>query len=833
MSSQGHNDPILESLTRLATRNPGRTEADIQADVRDVLLYGGFDLADEAVKLESPTDDNRRLDVAVGALIVECKKDLRSPTVLAKAEVQLGDYLAVKASNGGQYAGVLTDGAIWRLYRHGQSGPAFIDELVISPTNLDERRIRWWLGAVLSTEQELVPSAAAIEERLGARSPSFQLVRSALLECWADVGGHPTVALKRELWAKLLRSALGSQFEDSDELFIEHTYLVLLANLIGHAVVGFDLNSTRNDPGVLLSGQLFERAGFFGVGQAGFFDWPLDSTAGAEVVSDVARRLASFAWTQVDHDVLKALYQSVISPEMRHKLGEYYTPDWLADLMVTEAVTDPLVQRVLDPACGSGTFIFHAVRRYLTAADEAGVAPATALEGVTTNVFGVDLHPVAVTLAQTTFLLAVGPDRLAQRTGSLNIPIYLGDSMRWDAAEESVFTAAGDVVVYTTDGAELFASELRFPASAVSDVGKFDQLVNELASKASNRQPGTPPQPITGVLNSLQIPAEDRATVETTYGVLCDLYDQGRDHIWGFYIRNQARPTWLARPENRVDVLVGNPPWLSYRYMPDTMQSVFQRRAKERKLWMGGARGRTTQQDLSAFFVARSIELYLRVGGRFGFVMPRAVLSRQTYGAFREGDWSSVAASVFADFGTPWDLKDVRPAPFPVPSSVLFGERSTAASALGEAVIAFAGKPTVGGGGAQLTQSAAIVEAMTGEETASVYKERFRDGAIMYPRMLIMVTSSTNGPLGVPRGRQAVTSRKTSLDKAPWKGLPAQEGVVESIFIHPALLGESIGPFRVFSTLQSVIPYDGTRLLDGSDDRIDRYPGLADWWRNA
>jgi hypothetical protein len=507
MSPAGKSDPITESLTRLATRNAGRTEADIQADVRDVLLYGGFDLGDEAVKLESPTDDRRRLDVAVGALIVECKKDLRPATALAKAEVQLGEYLAVKASTGGRCAGVLTDGAIWRLYRHSPTGPAFIDHLTINPSNLDVRTIRWWLGAVLSTEQALVPSAAAIEERLGARSPSFQLVRSALLECWASVGSHPTVALKRELWAKLLRSALGSQFEDSDELFIEHTYLVLLANLIGHAVVGFDLNSTRNDPGVLLSGQLFERAGFFGVGQAGFFDWPLDSAAGAEVVSDVARRLASFAWAQVDHDVLKALYQSVISPEMRHRLGEYYTPDWLAEMMVAQAVTDPLVQRVLDPACGSGTFIFHAVRRYLTAADEAGVAPATALEGVTTKVFGVDLHPVAVPLAQTTFLLAVGPDRLAQRTGSLNIPIYLGDSMRWDAAEESVFTAAGDVVVYTTDGAELFASELRFPASAVGDVGKFDQLVNELASRASNRQPGASAQPITGVLNSLQIPA--------------------------------------------------------------------------------------------------------------------------------------------------------------------------------------------------------------------------------------------------------------------------------------------------------------------------------------
>jgi N-6 DNA Methylase len=182
------------------------------------------------------------------------------------------------------------------------------------------------------------------------------------------------VRLKRELWAKLLYSALGSQFEDSDELFVEHTYLVLLANLIGHAVVGFDLNAARHEPGVLISGQLFERSGLLGVGQAGFFDWVLDTADGGEVVSDIARRVASFRWAEVDHDVLKALYQSVIAPEVRHRLGEYYTPDWLARRMVDQVIDDPLHQRVLDPACGSGTFLFHAVRRQLDAAAAAGIA---------------------------------------------------------------------------------------------------------------------------------------------------------------------------------------------------------------------------------------------------------------------------------------------------------------------------------------------------------------------------------------------------------------------------------------------------------------------------
>jgi hypothetical protein len=456
-----------------------------------------------------------------------------------------------------------------------------------------------------------------------------------------------------------------------------------------------------------------------------------------------------------------------------------------------------------------------------------------ALEQVTTSVFGVDLHPVAVALAQTTYLLAIGPERLAQRSGTLSIPVYLGDSMRWEAAEDSIFTVGGDVLLYTTDGRELFASELRFPASVVADVGRFDYLVSELATRAATRPGGRRPS-ISGLLKNLGVPEAARSTVEATYSVLCDLYDQGRNHIWGFYIRNQSRPTWLSRPENRVDVLIGNPPWLAYRFMSSRLQELFVHRARERKLWMGGARGRTTQQDLSAFFVARSIELYLRVGGRFAFVMPRAVLSRQTYRGFRAGDYSSSSETCSAAFETSWDLGKVRPHPFPVPSSVVFGRRSRGPKPLPAKVRAWSGQaPVRGDDSGSLISSESSVEAVTGDEIASPYKDRFRDGAILYPRMLIMVVDAPTSPLGVPQGRRSVRSRKGSLDKAPWKDLPLLEGVVESIFVRPAYLGESVAPFRILAIPEAVIPYDGTRLMDGADDRIDRYPGLAAWWRAA
>ena len=101
------------------------------------------------------------------------------------------------------------------------------------------------------------------------------------------------------------------------------------------------------------------------------------------------------------------------------------------------------------------------------------------------------------------------------------------------------------------------------------------------------------------------------------------------------------------------------------------------------------------------------------------------------------------------------------------------------------------------------------------------------------PRMLVVVTEQEATPLGVPQGRIAVQSRRTSLDKPPWRDLPLHEGVVESVFVRPAYLGESIAPFRVLAADQAVIPYDGTRFLNRMDERIDRYPGLARWWKGA
>lgn len=820
-------------MRTLATRNPGRTEADLQARVRDVLVYGGFDLGIEAVHLEQPAEHRRRLDVAVGALLIECKRDLRPSTVRTEAERQIGEYLAAKAGAGSRYLGILTDGVSWLLYRWRATGLEMLSTFVIEPAHVDDRRFRWWLGSILATEVALEPTAELIAARLGATSPSFALTRSMLQHVLAAARHSPGVAVKRQLWAKLLRSALGTQFEDTDALFVDHTYLVILATLIGHAVMGFDLTHGGYLPSILLSGQLFERAGIVGVGDAGFFDWVLDQPEGVDIVLDLVRRVRVFRWAGVQHDILKVLYQSVIAPVVRKRLGEYYTPDWLAAAMVDRVVTDPLHQRVVDPACGSGTFVFHAVRRYLDAADRAGIPPTEALARVVETVFGIDLHPVAVTLAQTTYLLAIGPDRLRRRPPRLAIPVYLGDSMRWElAADEGTFTSTGDIVLTTDDGrGGLFDTELRFPASVVRDVARFDTLVRELVDRATNRAPGAAAPAVEGLLQARAVPDVDRPMVRATYALLCQLHDEGRNHIWGFYIRNQARPAWLSQPGNQVDVLLGNPPWLAYRYMPPSQQQVFAKRVRERGLWEQGRL--TTGQDLAAFFVIRAIELYLRTGGTFAFVMPRAVLSRQTYAAFRAGRYRGTPQFAVA-FDTPWDLGAVDPAPFPVPACVVRGHLTENARALPTTVELWQGRPPSGVEAGTLQVLPGTVSSVDADASAgSPYRRAFRQGATLVPRTLVTVVAAPPTPLGTPEGLRAVRSRQTRLDKPPWNDLPAHVGTVESIFVRPAYLGESVAPFRLLAPVDAVIPYDGTRLLSGDDERIDRYPGLAAWWRWA
>jgi hypothetical protein len=758
--------------------------------------------------------------------------------VREEAVEQLTGYVAQRsATMSSRYVGVLTDGRDWHLYWLNDSGSlVLVSSIRVDAVEPDIDALIVWLEGVLATASQVPPSPREIKRRLGADGPGFQLDVAELATLYQRCRMKPEVILKRQLWSRLLYSALGTNFADDDDLFVSHTYLVLVAELVAHAVVGIDPADATQDVQAALSGERFKESGIGGVVEPDFFDWPAEAPGGDQFVRSLGRRIARFDWSHVHHDVLKTLYESVIDEATRHRLGEYYTPDWLAEHMVNDTVDSPLEQRVLDPACGSGTFLFWAIRSYLAAADASSTPNSEAISGVTAHVVGIDLHPVAVTLARVTYLLAIGRDRLLQERGAFVVPVYLGDSIQL-AEDTSILDAGGISIPTTADQQEFFAQQIHFPAEVVENAATFDTLVTELAERARTRGKRGEVLAITAVMNRAKVPPEHREAIENAYRILCSLHDARRNHIWGYYIRNLARPVWLSLAGNRADRVVGNPPWLRYNAMNPNMQANFRRLSLQRGLWAGGAVA--TSQDLASLFVARSVELYLRLGGRFALVMPASTLSRAHYAGFRSGQFNAPSAQTCVAYDEPWELTYVAPPPFPVPSCVVRGSRALSEDA-------HAMEPS-----AEWWRGSIVDQHRTWEEVEPLlartaapvavddasnrgrYGDLMRQGTNLVPRMLLTVDELPPPTMGLPANSVRVASHRTSDERRPWKDLPSLEHVVERRFVRSIHLGETLMPFRLLLPWRAVVPFLDGQVLGLPSAELDDHPGLAQWWRHA
>lgn len=846
-----------ELITRLSeTGIVGRTEADIQSDIQSLLMSGKFGLSPARLEVQVGDGTKRRIDIAIGATVIEVKRELTSEENAVDYVAQLDGYVQSKTSQEGtRYNGILTDGRQWWLYETvpGTDGIRRRSTFELSSADRGDDLISW-LQAVLATRKDIRPTQETIETFLGSTSPAYEQDHAYLEGLYRQVSHDPTVQLKRELWTRLLRSALGTSFDDQqDGLFLDHTLLVIEAAAIGHAIMGISLADLAADPARMIRGDEFENAAIYNVVESDFFDWILADEDGKKFITHIIRRVSVFNWSETEHDVLKVLYESVINAATRKGMGEYYTPDWLAEGIVEKTVTEPLKQRVLDPACGSGTFVFHAIRRVLDAADKAGWDNRTALNHIQGHVFGLDIHPVSVVLARVTYLLALG-DRLQGDRDGIYVPVHLGDSMQWyqpaDHEEQTIKVDPSGVDL--TSGqkqATLFdiGEVLAFPLADVEDPATFDRLVTAMTDKAKTYTDGSAKKPdLYPILQSFGIPefSKDWKTLQDTFNILCDLNAIGRDSIWGYFVRNQVRPLWLSMKNRRVDVLIGNPPWVAYRYMTEAMQKQFKAFSEERKLWHGFKVA--THQDLVGLFITRSVEKYLHDGGSFGFVTPLAVLSRQQYEGFRTGNWGEYLRGEVTEA---WDLEKVRPKNdlFPVPAAVIFGLRhdfnphdyaqrmKPPAAGFPEEKMVVEGirdkrgwmQTKVG-----LTFAPIINRALTSDEASlSPYRSTLFNGATVFPQVLFFVAEedSTN-KLGQAAGRVNVRSER-SMHK-PWKDLEPLSGVVPRRFIYDVHLGTTTAPFRPLKPRRAVLPIEREALLTEKEIE-DGDPLLAEWWREA
>ncbi|WP_279745272.1 Eco57I restriction-modification methylase domain-containing protein [Rothia aeria] len=842
----------------IAVDTPGRTEADIQSDINMLLQSAPgllSDLGEDAPRLEEQLQDGtrRRIDIAIGATVIEIKKKLTTVEDAREPIEQLQRYVETRMQQtGSRYNGILSDGRHYWLFEQDPDSKKFVLQTTFtlaSVNNIDN--LISWLQAVLALPTAVVPSPDIIETTLGSSSPGYKQDKAFLEGLYREVEQNPTISLKRELWARLLRSALGQGFIDQEELFLDHTLLSIEAAAIGHAVMGINLVELAKDPRRMLSGELFRDAGIYNVIEPDFFDWILSVPDGNKFVSQIIRRINMFDWSKTEHDVLKILYESIINPEIRKGAGEYYTPDWLAEGIVEKTLTRPLSQRALDPSCGSGTFIYHIIRRIISFAEEAGWGNYKILNHIQDHVFGLDIHPVSVSLARITYLLALGM-RLEDERDDIFVPVHLGDSMQWHQPAEHDESS----IVINTEGVDLASASsgdptlfsmgqlLKFPLANIEDPVTFDRLVIEMTEKAkaytniSQKKPS-----FTSTLKKFGIiDPNARHTLQETFEMLCQLNAEGRDSIWGYFVRNQVRPLWLSTETLRADVLVGNPPWVAYRYMTKDMQEQFKAFSQARNLWHGARVA--TQQDLVSLFIARSVEKYLKEDGDFGFVTPLAVLSRSQYEGFRKGIWKKY---IYSEFTEVWDLNNITPKDdlFPVPSAVIFGVKHTKSEYNVVPPHGFPEKKLVVSGkrskeGWQKTRNNLDFElsnliSLTNEDKyCSPYRDFVRNGATIFPRFLFFVHETSGlGKLGQSRGKVQVKSMRTSLEKEPWKSISDLNGVVEKRFVYNVHLGSTIAPFKLLKPWKAVLPIDNDDIVYDLLDENSEISGIGSWWQHA
>ena len=809
-------------------------EANITSAIRDFLILTNLVKSDEIVEERAPAFGARTaVDLTALDTFIEVKRRIgTSPGLDPDPEnvKQLDGYLEQSEREGGRRRmGVLTDGKYWLL-----RGPD-VDAVntnypygfTLENSNGWMPLYEWLRDNALKSLDDIPLNRGNAEAYFGPNSPHYRKDIARLGELYARNKDSETIRVKVKLWRDLLRAALGEavgETEDVDDLFVRHTYLSMVLGMVVQASFGIDINRLgATDPGDLLKGRRFQSdTGLQGVVESDFFAWPSEVKGGLPLLTALAHRIARFDWVNAPLDIAAILYETVIPPDDRRRLGEYYTPAWLARDMIRELVTDPLNQRVLDPACGSGTFLVEAVNHFMEHAERSGLAGEELLDRLHDAVTGIDVHPVAVHLARAAWTLAARPAIQESGMAPSSVPIYLGDALQIRFRNGDMF-AEHEVRIEVEDDQN---TALVFPVSVVERAGDFDSFMSDVADAIEQDD-----DPLLALDdNGITDPAE-RRTLEETIRTMSRLHAEGRNHIWAYYTRNLVRPVALSR--SKVDVIIGNPPWINYNRTVSTLRTQLERQSKDTYgIWAGAQYA--PHQDVAGLFFTRSVDLYLKDDGIIGMVMPHSALQAGQYRKWRTGDWKAQNGPLSVDFGfkTAWDLEKLEPNTFfPMAASVTFARRT----GVDGKAIPLAGHVEQWLGATGTDDVRRVMSSITDTSTIgeSPYADHSRQGAIIVPRCLFFINETESAAIVQPSHTITVDPRRGSQDKAPWKTLnltDIRSQAIETTHVYDVHLGETLVPYATLEPLQAILPLKRTDTeIPAAPDGIGgiRIAGLA------
>jgi SAM-dependent methyltransferase len=335
--------------------------------------------------------------------------------------------------------------------------------------------------------------------------------------------------------------------------------------------------------------------------------------------------------------------------KIRHDLGEYYTPDWLAlrllrqinsdlfadtpaDAARRRSVEENLLRwRFLDPACGSGTFLVLLIHRLKEVATAMGtVSEADLLRAILNNVVGIDLAPVAVLTARANYLLALGELLEAPRTFEVHLPVYLADSILTPHLRNAA----------TLEGIPLPTSvgTFKVPQEFV-EAGTVNELATSLEWAVENSvRDDAFWQQVARLLPKGAQGNDVRERTLALYHQLRALHDADLNGLWARILKNAFAPLFIGK----FDYIVGNPPWVNWENLPDGY------RRQTAYLWerygLAARKGASREQfelgkkkgDLSALMTLSVADTLLKPDGRLGFVITQSLLKTSAAAGFRQ-----------------------------------------------------------------------------------------------------------------------------------------------------------------------------------------------------
>ncbi len=805
-----------------------------------------------------------RADTQYRQVIIEFEKDIKNAAKREHAEYQLKEYFAGNFNTSKQFDFYLiaTDCIRWNIY--GPTPEAYLNKDRITPDDVQLKVVDsfvladdnlgdffGFLDRYLFRSRPQLPTLQTIQVDFGDTSALFMEVFAGMKLVYDDVSGQPEIETAYREWNRFMSVAYGS-FQASGEVFLVHTYLSVFTKLIAYEVLSRDPNIDATEMRGALDGSIFTQYNVQNFVEQGFYQWVTIRKYFDRLrryFMQIAEKISEFDFTNVQSDVLKGVYQHLIDLETRHALGEYYTPDWLCEKVVDHFEFERDAQ-ILDPSCGSGSFLLASVNRLRK------LHPDLPPEAIAAQVAGIDIHPLSVQVAKTTLLLALG-DSVRTMRHPVSLRVYLANSLI--TPQLSGVNLFGEEFGITIDEKKYY-----LPTGTFDDPALFDHAISVADSLADNTVGGAP-APLLALTNAIR--NRFPQTPDALYPRFYDIYlalktakEQGRDSIWKFILQNSYKPFFLRK---RFDYIVGNPPWFTYNSIRNAdYQQLLQVLAKRYDL-IPTKKALMPQLEIAAIFMSHVSSYMLREGGQLAFVVPRSFLSSAQHENTRT---ASARGFRLTDV---WDLKDVKPL-FNIPSCVLFARQANIPRPLPadgipgqllsgnirrhNATLAEVGDKLITAPTRWYLTRQQAASALTntppgtaGPVTANFYKTHFHNGATMFPRNFYFI--KLDGPTPPDWHDRVISVRSDDANdadaKMPWKDQKLS-GRINTQFLFRTAMARNMVPFAQLALPLVLLPIEikqsranngqsikRIQLLKHDDIQLQGYLDTARWFKEV